>query len=491
MKKPLTLELGNLAVLNARRDSGLLGLSLDGSRLEVVALRRTNGSVEVQQATTLQLSLDPLTNDPDLVGREIRNHLADAGLRQRRCVVALPLKWALTTHTEIPEAAEQDAESFLQIEAERSFPCDVSTLILATSRYQSTSGRKHATIVGVPRTHVTALEQVLRAAQLKPESFTLGITALFPPTKPASEGVLALVIGETHVGLQITTGNGIAALRALEGALVSEGGERRFYADLVTRETRITLGQLAADLRQRVRQVKICGPRDLAQQLADEVELRLEPLGLQTEQVTTYQRDDFSVHIPPAVTVSPTFSLAARHAAGEAPSFEFLPPRVSQWQEFVSRYSSGKLQRVGVAAGGVAVLVALAFLFQQIQIWRLDSQWSQIKSKVTELKELQRKTVQFQAWTDHKLRGITILKKLTEAFPEDGSVTAKAVEIREAGAVTCTGTARDYQALLKTVEKLRAVPEIPEVSLGQTRGQSPALQFSLTFAWNEGGKRGK
>jgi hypothetical protein len=491
MKKPRKLGLGNLSRLSGSREAGLLGLSLDGGRLEGVVVRRSNGSVEIQQSISVQLSLDPLTNDPDLVGREIRNHLAAAGIRQRRCVVALPLKWALTTHTEIPEAAEQDVEGFLQIEAERAFPCDVSTLHLATSRFESPSGRKHATIVGIPRNHVAVFEQVLRAAQLKPESFTLGITAMFHPAKGAGEGVLALLIGETHIGLQITFAGGIASLRALEGALISEGGERRFYADLVTRETRITLGQLPADLRDGMRRVLIFGPRDLAQQLADEIELRLEPLGLEAELVSAYEKNEFSVHVPPAAPVSVVFSLATRHAAGERPLFEFLPPKVSAWQGFVSRYSTGKLQRVGVSVGVVAVLFAIAFLFQQVQLWRLGSQWTQIQTKVSELKELQRKNAQFRPWSDHNLRGLTIIKRVTEAFPEDGSVTAKLLEVREPNTVTCTGTARDYPALLKMLQRLRAMPEIPDVTLGPTRGQSPALQFNFSFAWNEGGKNAK
>jgi len=54
--------------------------------------------------------------------------------------------------------------------------------------------------------------------------------------------------------------------------------------------------------------------------------------------------------------------------------------------------------------------------------------------------------------------------------------------------VTCTGIARNYQALLKTVEKLRTVPQIPDVNLGPTRGQSPALQFTFNFQWSEGAK---
>ena len=94
------------------------------------------GPLHVEQTFSVSLSLDPLTNDPELVGREIRNHLDAVGVRERQCVVGLPLKWALTTHVEVPELPEADVAGFLQIEAERSFPCDVQTLHVVTSRPQ-------------------------------------------------------------------------------------------------------------------------------------------------------------------------------------------------------------------------------------------------------------------------------------------------------------------------------------------------------------------
>ena len=83
---------------------------------------------------------------------------------------------------------------------------------------------------------------------------------------------------------------------------------------------------------------------------------------------------------------------------------------------------------------------------------------------------------------------MTVLKALSQNFPEEPSVTAKRIEIRDLHTVVCTGTARNYQSLLQTVAKLRAVPQIREVNLGSTRGQAPALQFTVTFTWNEGGK---
>jgi hypothetical protein len=135
----------------------------------------------------------------------------------------------------------------------------------------------------------------------------------------------------------------------------------------------------------------------------------------------------------------------------------------------------------------VALVVGGAFLFQQWQLWRLQSQWSQMQASVRTLEGMSAKINQFRPWFDTSVRGLTILRKLTEAFPEDSSVTAKTIEIRDLTLITCTGVARDHQALLKTLERLRATHEFDKVNLGQTRGQSPAMQFTLSFVWNQGG----
>ncbi|MCX6904446.1 MAG: hypothetical protein NTW03_13385 [Verrucomicrobia bacterium] len=302
------MDLTKLNFWKRQQPGVVLGLALDGNRLEGVVVRRTNGSVQLRQSFSVALTLDPLTNDPELVGREIRNQLDAADVRERRCVVSLPSKWALVTHTKLPDLPEADLASFIQIEAERAFPCDVATLCLAVSRFKSASGEEHATMVGIARPQVLLLEKVLRAAQLNPVSFTLGITALQPAAASTSNGVLALVIGESNVGLQVTYAGGVAALRALEGALETESGQ----PDLVAREARITLGQLPAEIREAVRQVRIFGERELAQELAKEITLRFEAARLEVEVVTAYSRGEFSVQSPPAAAVSPAFSVAVR-----------------------------------------------------------------------------------------------------------------------------------------------------------------------------------
>lgn len=482
------IDLPKLDPFKRGRPSSLLALTLDGGRLEGVVLRRTNGSAQVRQAFSIALSLDPLTNEPELVGQEIRNHLQSQNVHERECVIGLPLKWALTMHTEVPDLPEGDVPGFLQIEAERGFPCDVQTLHVATSRSRVGAGKQFATLVGIPKNHIERLEQVLHTARLKPLSFALGVAALQPASAQPAEGVLALAIGETQVALQITCGGGVVALRALEGTLDSEAGRPVLHADVVSREVRITLGQLPHELREAVRSVRVYGPRDLAQQLADEVELRLDSLGLKVEVVTRYTPNEFGFALPVDAPVSAAFSLAAQHLASRRPQFEFLPPKVSAWQQMGARYASGKLRTALTAAGVVAAVVALLFGYQQFQIWRLETQWAKMKSRVTYLKTVEGKIRLYRPWYDETVRCMTILRQLTEAFPESGEVTAKTVEIRDLNTVTCSGTARNYQALLKTVGRLRANPLTRDVNLGPARGQSPALQFSFTFHWSEGGK---
>lgn len=477
------IDLKKLTSLRGANATSLLGLALDGSRLEGVWLKRTNGGLQVAGSFAATLTLDPLTAAAELVGREIRNHLDAAEIRERHCVVALPLKWALGAQTKLPPLAEADAASFLQLEAERSFPCDIATLITATSRCKAGAGEEYATFIGMPRGPIAALETVLRAAGLKPVSFSLGITAL---QRPQPEAVLALTIGESHVGVQVTQGGGVLVLRTLEGAIETTGGRSTFHTDAIAREVRITLGQLPDATRRELHRAWVFGPHEPAQQLVAELQRRLTPAGLAVEVADRYAPNEFGLTLPVNAPVSAAFSLAAERLAGRAAAFDFLPPKVSQYQQLMSRYGTGKLRKIGMIAGGIVGVVLAAFLIQQIILWRYQSRWTGIKTQVQQLEATQAKIKQFRPWYDDSVRTLSILRQLTQSFPEDGVVTAKTVEIREANLVTCTGTAKDNASLLKMLGKLREAGNVADVKVNRIQGKSP-MQFTFDFRWVEGG----
>jgi len=476
------IDLKKLATIRAKNSHSLLGLALDGSRLEGVWLKRAGDTLSVQSSLAVNLTLDPLTAAPELLGREIRNHLDAAEMRERSCVVALPLRWALAAQVQIPQLPEADVASFLALEAERSFPCDVTTLVTAFSRCK-VGEQEVATLVGVPRTHVTAVETALRAAGLHPRSFSLGITSLQPPTQ---ESVLALAIGESHVRLQVTHGGGVLLLRALEGALEQVSGRTLLDADVVSREVRITLGQLPDIVRTTLKHIRVFGPAELAGPLAGELQGRVESAGIKVEVVRNADAAALGLKLPADLSVSAAEQFAAQTLAGRATTLEFLPPRVSRWQQFMSRYGTGKLRKAGLVAGSVVGVVILAFLWQQILLWRLQSKWDGMKVRVTDLEATQANIKKFRPWFDESARSLSILRQLTRAFPEDGVVTAKSVEIREANLVTCTGTAKDNAALFRTLAELRKAGNVADLKVNRIQGKSP-MQFTFDFRWVEGG----
>lgn len=465
-----------------RVPASVLGLALDGNHLEGVVVHQRKGALQAAQTFTARLALDPLTNEPELVGREILNHLESAGIRQRHCVVALPLKWALTASTPVPPLPEADMAGFLQIEAERGFPCDADTLRVVTSRTSVYPGKARAALIGIPSEHLERLGQALRAARLKPLSLVPAVAALQPPSEEQSNGVLALVLDPGHVALQVTCGGGVAALRVLDGALETEGGQPLVHSDLVTRETRIALGQLEPEWRAAVKRVRLFGPPSLTGPLAAELCAYFGASGLSVETVEHYEPTEFGAPAPSGIPVGPAFSLAARFLTGRASCLEFLPPYVSPWKRLVRLCASGRLRAIGAVAAVVLALLVGAFSVQQWQLSGLNAQWGEMAATVDELKALQERIQQYRPWFDESLTSLTILRELARAFPEDGSVTAKTLEIRNNNAVSCGGTTRDRTALLQTLARLRAVESVHDVKVEQIRGTAP-LQFSFTFQY--------
>ncbi|TAK93566.1 MAG: hypothetical protein EPO07_17965 [Verrucomicrobia bacterium] len=462
--------------------SSLLGLSFDGSRLEGALVRRTNGSVEIKKTFAVSLSLDPLTAEVELAGREIRNQLDAEQIRERWCAVCLPLNWALTLTVKLPEIPEEDVADFLQIEAERGLPYSPDELMLAHSRFIGANGEKFATLVGIPREHVTRLEAVLQAAQLRPVTFSLGLTALQRADVESGDGTLALLPGEANVAMQISCGGGVANLRTFDGVFEQVGAGRELQVEQITRELRITLGQLPHEVRDAIKRVRVFGRSEAAQELAEELRGAADSWGLKIEHVRDHAAEEFGVKVPGGTAVSSALTVAVRRLAG-VEGFEFLPPKISEWQKLTERYSSGKLAYAGMGAGAVALSVMLAFFIQQIVLWHWQSKWSHMEKRVGELTQMRDQIRRYRPWYDESVRTLSILKRVTEAFPQDGAVSAKTIELREPARVTCSGTARSRDVLFKTLDKLREAKEVSDVHIENTRGNTP-LEFTFNFQWN-------
>ena len=465
------------------RTSAVLGLAIDANRLEAAVVRRSGSSVQVRQSAIAPLALSPLTGDPELVGREIRNHLESAGIRENRCVVCIPLTWILSLQVKVPEMPPADVESFLQIEAERGFTSGSDSLFITRSMFKAPNGDHYATLLAVPRNHLDLLDRALKAANLKPMAFAVGISATQSPSQAAGR-VLTLALTGHGLELQVTGGGGIIALRSLDAAVDAEGARRSVSADLVARELRITLGQLPGGFSEASGPIKIFGDPDTTRQFVSDIAPRLAVLNLRVEPMDRPASVTFETAPKGEISTSSALALAAAYVSNTDIGPDLLPPKVSPWKQFVTtKLGTQKLAYAGMAAALVVLIVGGLFGWQQIQLFQLRSQWNAMATEVNTLDDDMAKLQKYHPWFDDSYPALTVLAKLTSAFPDEGSITAKSIEVRDLTTVTVHGSAKTQAVFNATREKLGTIPGCVNVK-GDTTGTAPQMQYNLAFDWN-------
>jgi hypothetical protein len=458
-----------------RHPHSVLGLTLGDGQLRAVHVVRSKEAMKVVNSVSAALSLDLLHPEPELIGREIRNHLDAAKIHERTCVVAVPASWIMSQHTKIPALSPEDLDSFLAIEAERSFPYDAAQLQISRSVHRSAEAA-HVTQLAVRRDRLEHLAAVLKAARLKPVSFTLGLAALPGVVAPPGKGRITVAVEPKGATLLVSAGGGIAAFRTCDAAIVSEAGETLVNGGAVARELRVTFEQVSPDLRSDLRELWLCGDTTMVGQLAESLGTWPETAGLKIADGGSLN-DRLADQIAEGV---------ARHWLAPAdPGIEFLPPRPGRWSAMMARYNSKRLATAGLVAGGAVALVLVVFGWQEIRLRLLRSEWKGMQAQVAALSEIQDRIREYRPWYDRSFPDLRILARVTQCFPDSGSVTARSFDIHHVATVTTvniSGTARDDRALLRTQEQLRKAKEIQGLKVESISGKIPA-QFTFTFRW--------
>jgi hypothetical protein len=461
--------------MSQRPPPAFLVLALEPGHLRAAVVRRGKSAPPEVRAFSAPMTLDLLHPEPELVGREIRNQLEAAGATERQVVVALPPAWVMTLPVAVPAGlAGDDLDGFLQLAAERGFPSAPEELQIVRSAWEA-GGEKRVTLLAVARAQLDKLDLVLRAAGLRPAGFTLALPAVSGALGAATEGQFTLWLEGDGAVLLVGLQGAVVAWRALEATIESEGGERVLHSAALLRELRITWQQVPETERPALRRLALQGAPALVGTFAKAVESWATDAQVEVVQAGPGR-------VPGEELVE---RLARARAAGDSGSLEFLPPRPSRWVQLAARYSSRRLAMAGAAVAGLLLLTGLGFGWQEYRLWSLRSRWEAMAPVVKELETVQARIREYRSWYDTSFRNLSILRKVTECFPETGAVTAKSFEIHGQTNVTVSGTARDNASLLRTQDLLRQSREVQAVKIEQIRGKTPA-QFTFNFRWSGG-----
>ena len=443
------------------RSQSVLALTVAPSGITATLVRRGRDPLP---PLVLQRGAAELLEDPAQAGAELAAALDRAQIRERRCVVALPLSWALSAAADLPSVGVDDLRGYFELRAEREFA--MSDLRLAHSAWHTPEGTPRATLAAIPAKRIEAVEKMLEAAGCRAVSLSLALEGSLAGAEPT----LHLLTGKTETGVLVSSGGGIAALRTLAAA--ASGGSGAF-----ARELRITLGRLPESVRQRVQRARIVGEPDPA------LRQLLERSGFEP------------VREEPGTPGGAAVEWAVRFLQEQPVPFELLIPQESRWPAMLERWNTQRSRRAAAIAGALIALLLLVFGVRAHMESSLAAEWAGMQSTVGELETLQQKIRQFRPWFQPGPQKLQALETVIAAFPERGDVWARSVQISsdktDTGPraqltggfkLTISGFAQNSAAVLALQERLGKQPGVTALQLQQYRGNNP-IQFSLTCKW--------
>lgn len=450
----------------------VLVLDVRRRRFTATEFDLTGAEPQVLLTATHEMACDLLGADSEVAGTELRMALEQAGIRTRRTIVCLPTEWMAACPVEVPaDLSDEDVASLLQLEAERAFPWPLEDVVLSTSHSRIEGVGRFAVVGAVPLEMINALEAVCRAAKLAPA----GLTVSGALHEPAAEPHAVLVQEDDSLLLRLVATDGLVALRPIGHLPDEDESSPEAVREDLARQVRVVLRTLPEAVRARVARVTLQVGRGQAALLERDLAPVLGKLDMSIEATGD---------VPNVAALA-----ATAYAGSRRPPFEFLRPRISRWkQSLESMQGRGILMRGAIAAGVLVLLTVATFTVRQAWAGNLERRWQRIAADVAVVEKIETDIRACREWYDPSIKSLEMLKRLTEAFPVGGEVSARSLELRERNEVVCSGVARTADDFRQFQKRLSESPGVAGLRVQQLRGENP-VQFSLTFEWNPRGNR--
>lgn len=409
-------------------------------------------------------------NESDILAaaEELVANLRAAGNRMKRCVVALPPAWMSATLIHVPaEIAVEDLDSFVDMELDGRTPFEANgTLSTSTVSDIPDMGRFALTTVA-PASRVRALQGALTEKGMH----VLGTCpALASPSKITKGLRLLFCIHTNRVRCQVDSPEGVLLWREL----ALPGGTASLSA--LAKVCRLALAALPGDARDHVEAVEIQSSVLHVEELVRQWNARHESEQLPRAKEAQWGAD------------TPTGAVHATKSALRAPKTQLLGlPKFRDGTTTVSTPWPRALR-------GAALFLVLLLLTTGLGVYSvlstlrtLEHQIATVQPAAESVERIRELVESQRRWFDTNPRTLEMLKGITLAFPELGTVWLNNLEFSaETKQVTLSGMARDAEAWMKTMDKLRATPAIRDLRITQTRAekkQGESMSFTIKFVW--------
>jgi hypothetical protein len=460
-------------VRNSQKPKTVLGLFLGGGRLTFALTRQEGAAPVVAKQGSEAFALAPGQDDPDVIAEKLREILARQRIKVRHCVLALPLSWVVSSRFAAGEIAADALPGVAALELERLCGAPVSAKQLVCFPADDAGQALAATVEpGVAR-HLT---EAFRRAGLSLGCFVPAAAAARPDPDP---GIVADILPlPDGVDAVIRCDGRPVALRQL--ALYRDNSAQRMAECLETtmRSLQVTLSALRTGGERPV-SIRVLGSGHCVDELC-------RGLG---------ERTDWSLRELPDSARPPAEQAAIMASCadwGDPGALALpVPPR-----ERRSHWWNTRSARPLVLAASIAVLAIVAFVVafvaRRLEVRRLEARLAALRPQQEEAEGLRDELRLTAPWYSRTPEQLEVLRTVTEAFPDQGTVWVTELSVETDGKVTLTGCARNQSSWLLVSGELQKRTQGLRV-LRTRQGTKPGepMTFSVTFSMPHAGRTGR
>jgi hypothetical protein len=471
------------------RSSNFLGLAVTDRAIACAEVQVTGDRRTVRRMATFAFTPELSVDHPDATGQALAAFLRQKKFNASRAVVGLPARWLIALEKEVPPAPEEQARATLRLQAERLAVSESGELAFDFAGQTSTAVASKVLLVGVAKTRLAKVQQLIESAGMTIIAITSTGLALSAAIDQAEKDATMLVLSRNGAELIWRQAGSPRLLRHLA---YSVNGDNSASINTLGAELRRSVTLSATNGTTGRREMLLLDgvgvPSDKIGELSQRLGLNVKSddgtrmLGLVPIDRTT----DASDKPETPAYFAPALSLALAGYRPDSVAVDFAHSRLAPPVE--KRFGR---KAIWGGVGGVVALILLTSLFVSVHQKRstlaeLNSQISQNKPAATTAQALLDRVKYSHGFFDQRPPMLDCLRDIAIAFGDDSNIWATSFKVPETGRGQIIGKATDQRYVTNLVEKLNKNKKFSDVrNLGMLESDNKThdVTFTISFAY--------
>jgi len=464
----------------------VLVVSLTSKLFSFVLAESSRGKVVLKKTGMIPLRVNPLVDDVDVVGCELKEHLDKNGISDSSCILCLSLDKLMLKQWSIPDIDDEELQDYVEVQVEQDFGFGDDELAMDYTTFIHTDTTRSVVALAALNNSFERLKSIVKASGLKLISASCGCAELSNAVNDSSSH---LILSCDAAGVNMTVGRGdeLFMMRQLTQKNDITATSVSTVVNETVRQLKISFSQLPPSLVSEISSVDIYGDKIIAEPLFDAINTKLPKLSVELKDCALLTDNNSSEQVELKMDMMPDqISTAANYFAGKEPAFELVAQKRALFN-FKGALPSSKIASWATIAGAVAVLVLLiSFISVKWELSSLRSQSEDIAAEYRASTKLKSRVKYLDRWFSTKTKSLDVLKEVTLAFPESGSVWATSFIISEDNEVEISGKATSQKAWLEMQENLRRSKSVKDLMVRQSTervNDREPVSFGFRFYW--------